>query len=204
MPGHRDGDPTGPASAAPAFVATTHRAVVSPDSPSQLALPASAVPESVPRFATGDHAPDPQRPQQPQPPQQQPKQVQQPAQLPPVPAVPGLTPAQESPAGALTSSGAVGSDASKQLLWRARKGAKPIVALWLTATATGCDLSSDVYPVKSLRVDPVQAGPYRFQNADDAHAFAQEAARALMHLGCEVAAGERRPGAEDPPASPSS
>ena len=63
------------------------------------------------------------------------------------------------------------------------------MAFWLTPTADGCELSSEVYPLKSLRVDPVHAGPYRFRRAEDAQAFAQEAARALMHLGCDVSQG---------------
>ncbi len=80
--------------------------------------------------------------------------------------------------------GGVGVD--RHLLWRATKDSKPIVALWLTPTTSGCDLSSDVYPLKSLRVDPIEAGPYSFRRAEDAQAFAQEAARALIHLGCEI------------------
>ena len=68
--------------------------------------------------------------------------------------------------------------ATRHLLWRARQDAKLIVALWLTPTADGCDLTSDVYPLKSLRVDRLHAGPYRFRRAEDAQAFAQEAARA--------------------------
>ena len=79
----------------------------------------------------------------------------------------------------------------RHLLWSAKKDAKPIVALWLIPTKTGCDLHSDVYPLKSLRVDPVKAGPYQFRRAEDAQAFAQEAARALMHLGCEILENER-------------
>ena len=83
-------------------------------------------------------------------------------------------------------------DGARHRLWRAKKDSKPIVALWLTPTADGCDLHTDVYPVKSLRVDPIQAGPYHFRRAADAQAFAQEAARALIHLGCEIVEDERR------------
>ena len=89
------------------------------------------------------------------------------------------------------------ADVTRHLLWRARKDSKPIVALWLTPTADGCDLSSDVYPLKSLRVDPVHAGPYRFLRAEDAQAFAQEAARALSHLGCEIVPDDRPAAAAD-------
>lgn len=83
--------------------------------------------------------------------------------------------------------------AQRYLLWRAKKSNKPILALWLTPTAEGCELSSDIYPVKSLRVDPEHAGPFKFRRAEDAQAFAQEAARALMHLGCEIVEDERSP-----------
>jgi hypothetical protein len=88
----------------------------------------------------------------------------------------------------------------RHLLWSAKKDAKPIVALWLIPTKTGCDLHSDVYPLKSLRVDPVKAGPYQFKRAEDAQAFAQEAARALMHLGCEILENER-PGTASGPST---
>lgn len=124
----------------------------------------------------------------------------------PQPATPSATPLAsgsraEQPQAALSQHAAPPAAPSHQptrgerhLLWRAKKDSKPIVALWLTPTADGCDLSSDVYPVKSLRVDPIEAGPYRFQRAADAQAFAQEAARALMHLGCEIVEDERQQG----------
>jgi hypothetical protein len=83
--------------------------------------------------------------------------------------------------------------AQRYLLWRAKKSNKPILALWLTPTTEGCELSSDIYPVKSLRVEPEHAGPFKFRRAEDAQAFAQEAARALMHLGCEIVEDERSP-----------
>jgi len=86
------------------------------------------------------------------------------------------SPASVSPGGDVIASPM--ARAARQLLWRAKMGQKPVVALWLTPTAEGCQLSSDIYPIKSLRVDPEHAGPYRFTNTEDAHAFAQEAARA--------------------------
>ena len=101
------------------------------------------------------------------------------------PAPPGQAVGEQAAAATQSTVGA------RHLLWRAKKSSKPIVALWLTPTEDGCDLNTDVYPVKSLRVDPIQAGPYHFRRAADAQAFAQEAARALMHLGCEIVEDER-------------
>lgn len=81
---------------------------------------------------------------------------------------------------------------AKRLLWRAKKGSKPLVTVWLRSTEKGCELICDVYPVKSLQVEPVNAGPFRFQTLEDANAFAQEAARALIYLGCDVVGDERK------------
>jgi hypothetical protein len=44
----------------------------------------------------------------------------------------------------------------------------------------------EVYPVNSLRVEPIRPGPYRFQTEEEANAFIEETGRALEYLGCAV------------------
>lgn len=43
----------------------------------------------------------------------------------------------------------------------------------------------DIYPVNSMRVEPVRPGPYVFPSREVAKAFLEETGRALEYLGCE-------------------
>jgi len=47
-------------------------------------------------------------------------------------------------------------------------------------------VESDVYPVGTMRVEPVRPGPYVFGSREEANAFIEETTRALEYLGCEV------------------
>ncbi len=47
-------------------------------------------------------------------------------------------------------------------------------------------IECDVYPVKSLRVEPVKRGPYIFGSKGEADAFVDETSRALEYLGCSL------------------
>jgi hypothetical protein len=177
-----------------------------PSTPAQPATPRQQQPSLQAQAAAAQQPGAPQA--QHGPASAQPQVVaQQQLAAPPLPA----SPAASQHVSAPLASASAGADviaspmarAARQLLWRAKLGQKPVVALWLTPTEEGCELSSDVYPLKSLRVEPEHAGPYRFTSTEDAQAFAQEAARALTHLGCEVAVDERR-AAETPAASSAS
>jgi hypothetical protein len=44
----------------------------------------------------------------------------------------------------------------------------------------------EVYPVNSLRVEPIRPGPYVFHAEDEATTFVEETSRALEYLGCTV------------------
>jgi len=44
----------------------------------------------------------------------------------------------------------------------------------------------EVYPVNSLRVEPIRPGPYRFETEEAANAFVEETGRALEYLGCSI------------------
>ena len=47
----------------------------------------------------------------------------------------------------------------------------------------------EVYPVNSLRVEPIRPGPYVFHAEDEATTFVEESPRALEYLGCTVFRG---------------
>lgn len=68
----------------------------------------------------------------------------------------------------------------------ARKDGKQVVTLRAVQRGAECAVECEVYPVSGLRVDPLSPGPYTFGSPDDAKAFVDEAAQALMFLGCEV------------------
>jgi hypothetical protein len=44
----------------------------------------------------------------------------------------------------------------------------------------------EVYPVNSLRVEPIRPGPYVFHSEEEAKTFVEETSRALEYLGCSV------------------
>ena len=75
----------------------------------------------------------------------------------------------------------------KELLAKtARKDGKQVVTLRAVQRGVECAVECEVYPVSGLRVDPLSPGPYTFATPDEAKAFVDEAAQALMYLGCEV------------------
>ncbi|MFQ5426630.1 MAG: hypothetical protein ACE5EV_06090 [Gaiellales bacterium] len=76
------------------------------------------------------------------------------------------------------------------LVWSASIEGKPIVSLRRSLLDGMHVIDCDVYPAKSLRIEPVAAGPYRFQRSHDADLFVIEAAQCLECLGCEVAAAK--------------
>ena len=47
-------------------------------------------------------------------------------------------------------------------------------------------VESDVYPVGTMRIDPVRPGPYVFGSRDEASAFIDETTLALEYLGCDI------------------
>ena len=69
----------------------------------------------------------------------------------------------------------------------ARKDGKQVVTLRAVQRGDECAVECEVYPVSGLRVDPLSPGPYTFGSPDEAKTFVDEAAQALMFLGCEVA-----------------
>ena len=68
----------------------------------------------------------------------------------------------------------------------ARKEGKQVATLRRLALGTQFIVESDVYPVGTMRIEPVRPGPYVFGTREEASAFIEETTLALEYLGCEV------------------
>jgi hypothetical protein len=68
----------------------------------------------------------------------------------------------------------------------AKKAGRRIVTLRRIDVGVECIVECDVYPLNSLRVEPVRPGPYRFARRHEGDGFVEEAMRALEYLGCDV------------------
>jgi hypothetical protein len=68
----------------------------------------------------------------------------------------------------------------------ARKDGRQVVTLRRADVDGQVVVECEVYPVNSLRVEPIRPGPYRFETEDEANGFVEETARALEYLGCAV------------------
>jgi hypothetical protein len=68
----------------------------------------------------------------------------------------------------------------------ARKDGRQVVTLRRSVSDGQIVVECEVYPVNSLRVEPIRPGPYRFETEEEASAFVEETGRALEYLGCAV------------------
>ena len=68
----------------------------------------------------------------------------------------------------------------------ARKEGKQVATLRRLTLGTQFIVESDVYPVGTMRIEPVRPGPYIFGSREEAAAFIEETTLALEYLGCEV------------------
>ena len=68
----------------------------------------------------------------------------------------------------------------------ARKEGRQVATLRRLALGAQFIVESDVYPVGTMRVDPMRPGPYIFATREEANAFIEQAIQALEYLGCEV------------------
>lgn len=68
----------------------------------------------------------------------------------------------------------------------ARKDGRQVVTLRRSNEDGQVVVECEVYPVNSLRVEPIRPGPYRFETEEEANAFVEETGRALEYLGCAV------------------
>ena len=68
----------------------------------------------------------------------------------------------------------------------ARKDGRLIATLRRLMLGNQFIVESDVYPVGTMRVEPVRPGPYLFGSREEASAFIDETTLALEYLGCEI------------------
>jgi hypothetical protein len=68
----------------------------------------------------------------------------------------------------------------------ARKEGKQVATLRRLQLGSQFIVESDVYPVGTMRIEPVRPGPYIFGSREEAAAFIEETTLALEYLGCEV------------------
>lgn len=68
----------------------------------------------------------------------------------------------------------------------ARKDGRQVVTLRRSEADGQVVVECEIYPVNSLRVEPIRPGPYRFETEEEANAFVEETGRALEYLGCSI------------------
>jgi hypothetical protein len=68
----------------------------------------------------------------------------------------------------------------------ARKDGKLVVTLRRLILGNQVLVESDVYPVGTMRIEPMRPGPYVFNSREEASAFIDETTLALEYLGCEI------------------
>jgi hypothetical protein len=89
------------------------------------------------------------------------------------------------PANQPASSGG-GKAADDNFTRTARKDGRQVATLRRLSLGNQFIVESDVYPVGTMRVEPVRPGPYMFGSREEATAFIEETTLALEYLGCEV------------------
>ena len=68
----------------------------------------------------------------------------------------------------------------------AKKEGRQVATLRRLMLGSQYIVESDVYPVGTMRVDPMRPGPYVFATREEANAFIEQTTQALEYLGCEV------------------
>ena len=68
----------------------------------------------------------------------------------------------------------------------ARKEGRQVATLRRLTLGNQWIVESDVYPVGTMRVEPMRPGPYLFGSREEANEFIGETTRALEYLGCEI------------------
>jgi hypothetical protein len=68
----------------------------------------------------------------------------------------------------------------------ARRDGRQVVTLRREHADDQVVVHCEVYPVNSLRVEPIRPGPYVFHSEEEATNFVEETSRALEYLGCAI------------------
>ena len=83
---------------------------------------------------------------------------------------------------------AVAQDSGQQQdqVLRAEKDGKRVVILRRYEGARGAVVECDVFPVDTMRIEPLRPGPYLFTSPEPASRFVDEVLLALEYLGCTI------------------
>jgi hypothetical protein len=68
----------------------------------------------------------------------------------------------------------------------AKKEGRQVATLRRLALGSQFIVESDVYPVGTMRVEPMRPGPYVFGTRQEANAFIEQTTLALEYLGCDI------------------
>jgi hypothetical protein len=68
----------------------------------------------------------------------------------------------------------------------AEKDGKRVVILRRYEGARGAVVECDVYPVDTMRIEPLRPGPYLFTSPEPASRFIEEVLLSLEYLGCTI------------------
>jgi hypothetical protein len=80
-----------------------------------------------------------------------------------------------------------GADAPQQdVVVRVEKDGKQVVILRRHDGARGVVVEYDVYPIDTMRIEPLRLGPYLFASSEPASRFVDEVLLALEYLGCTI------------------
>ena len=69
----------------------------------------------------------------------------------------------------------------------AKKEGRQVATLRRLSLGAQFIVESDVYPVGTMRVEPMRPGPYVFGTVEEANAFIEQTTTALEYLGCDIA-----------------
>jgi hypothetical protein len=80
------------------------------------------------------------------------------------------------------------ADASQQqdVVVRVEKDGKQVVILRRYEGARGAVVECDVFPVDTMRIEPLRPGPYLFTSPEPASRFIEEVLLSLEYLGCTI------------------
>ena len=90
------------------------------------------------------------------------------------------------PQPSLSASSGGGRAVDDDFTRTARKDGRLVATLRRLMLGNQFIVESDVYPVGTMRIDPVRPGPYLFGSREEASAFIDETTLALEYLGCEI------------------
>jgi len=94
--------------------------------------------------------------------------------------------AEPQPSPSPTPGGGGGRAVDDDFTRTAKKDGRQVATLRRLMLGNQFIVESDVYPVGTMRVEPVRPGPYLFGSRDEASAFIEETTLPVEYLGCEI------------------